>query len=174
MTIRPRKTFDIDMIRVVIDTREQRPLRLAPLQVEEGTLQTGDYSVLGLEDEISLERKSLDDFLACCGRERERFERELMRMLAYPVRGVFIEATMADISMGEWRSKISPKAVKASIHSWRAQGIPIYLCGDHRGVADAVRYQLYYAARARFAKLVRFAGEQGYVLASKIKEEESA
>jgi ERCC4-type nuclease len=59
------------------DTREQTPLDLSPLQVDVAGLSTGDYSVKGLEHLVSVERKSLGDFLGVCGGERERFEREL-------------------------------------------------------------------------------------------------
>ena len=41
----------------VIDTREQLPLDLTPLRTEPGTLPTGDYSVRGLEQVVSVERK---------------------------------------------------------------------------------------------------------------------
>ena len=64
-------------ITAVIDTREQLPYVLDPMPVTTGTLHVGDYSVAGLERVIAVERKALSDFIACCGRERERFQREL-------------------------------------------------------------------------------------------------
>ena len=59
----------------IVDSREQLPLDLSPLQMTVGTLKTGDYSVAGLTAYVALERKSESDFLACVGVERERFER---------------------------------------------------------------------------------------------------
>ena len=56
----------------IIDSREQTPLDLSPLQIVRGTLATGDYSVVGLEHVVAIERKSAEDMLACIGRERER------------------------------------------------------------------------------------------------------
>ena len=70
----------------LVDSREQTPLDLQPLQVEKTTLTTGDYSLKGLQDQVAIERKSRDDLLMCVGRERERFEREAKRLLAYPCR----------------------------------------------------------------------------------------
>ena len=58
----------------IIDSREQNPLDVSPLQAITGTLVTGDYSIQGLESVIAIERKSLDDLLGCCGRERKRFD----------------------------------------------------------------------------------------------------
>jgi hypothetical protein len=63
---------------VVIDSREQAPLVFARLQSVAGTLYSGDYSVLGLEDVLAVERKSLDDLANCClASGRDRFEHEL-------------------------------------------------------------------------------------------------
>jgi ERCC4-type nuclease len=80
-------------ITIVVDTREQRPFDLRPLRTVSGTLAVGDYAPLGLENHAVVERKSLDDLVACCGVERARFERELTRMLGYPTRALVVEAT---------------------------------------------------------------------------------
>ena len=50
-------------VTAICDSREQLPLDLAPLKTVRGTLTTGDYSILGMENIVSLERKSLDDLL---------------------------------------------------------------------------------------------------------------
>ena len=94
-----------EQVTAVIDTREQTPLDLTPLRMTTGTLTTGDYSVLGLELVVAIERKSLSDLLCCVGRERDRFDREVMRLLAYPVRCLVVEATWPEIEQGEWRSQ---------------------------------------------------------------------
>ena len=65
---------------VLIDRREQHAWRFENLPSELGTLDTGDYSVRGLEHLVAVERKTLDDLLGCCGRERDRFKRELARL----------------------------------------------------------------------------------------------
>ncbi len=71
----------------IVDTREQLPLGLTPLQSVEGTLTTGDYSVAGLKHVVAIERKSLPDLLGCIGQQRDRFDREVQRLLAYPHQG---------------------------------------------------------------------------------------
>lgn len=71
-------------MRVIVDSREQAPFpfrgpRYEGVTVEVGTLSVGDYSLAGLADKVAVERKELSDLVACLGRERERFERELAR-----------------------------------------------------------------------------------------------
>jgi len=98
-----------EQVTAVIDTREQIPLDLRPLGMVDGTLTTGDYSVVGLEHHIAIERKNLMDLLGCVGQHRDRFEREVQRLLAYPVRALVVEATWADIEAGQWGPRSRPR-----------------------------------------------------------------
>ncbi len=132
------------------DTREQRPLCLEPLRVEVATLATGDYSVRGLENIVAIERKSLSDLLACIGQERERFDREVIRLLAYPVRALVIESTWAELESGNWRSKITPTQAIGSCIGWIAAGLPIIMAADHARAGRYVAKLLYTAARRRW------------------------
>jgi ERCC4-type nuclease len=66
---------------ICIDTREIEPLTFTRLQSVRGTLYSGDYSILGLEAEFAVERKSLDDLANCClSSNRGRFQNELPRL----------------------------------------------------------------------------------------------
>ena len=113
----------------LIDTREQQPFELPGLLTRKATLATGDYSVLGLESHVALERKSLPDFIGCVGSQRDRFERELSRLLAFPVRAVVCEFDMLDLRRSEWRSKITPKQAIGSLIGWQVRGVPFVLAG---------------------------------------------
>ena len=62
----------------------------------------------------AVERKSEDDLLCCIGTERARFDREVSRLLAFPVRALVVESTWERIEAGEWRSKITPAAAMGS------------------------------------------------------------
>ncbi len=146
-----------EQVTAVIDAREQIPFSLAPLQTIRGTLATGDYSVAGLEDVIALERKSLADLICCVTGERERFQRELIRLLGYPTRAVIIEASWADLERGNWRSKVTPAAVVASITSWIGLGIPFVMAGDRRAADEAAAKILFYSARRRWRECRSFA-----------------
>lgn len=134
----------------IIDTREQRPLDLSPLRSERGTLPTGDYSVRGLENVVAIERKSADDLLACVGRERERFDREVQRLLAYPVRALVIEADWPFFERGDWRGELTPAHVIGSLVGWIATGLPIVMAGDHERAGRFVGRLLFTAARRRW------------------------
>jgi ERCC4-type nuclease len=148
-------------ITAIIDTREQLPLDLAPLQTVRGTLATGDYSIVGLENVVSIERKSLADLLGCVGGERERFDREVMRLVAYPVRALVVEATWMDLEAGRWNSKVTSAAAIGSALGWIAAGLPVVMAGDHDRAGRYVSRLLYIAARRRWREARALAGGIG-------------
>ena len=145
-------------ITVIVDTREKAPWCLEPLRCERGTLVTGDYTIRGLEALVVLERKSLPDFAACCGSGRERFERELDRMRAFPHRALVLEVAWHDIASGGWLGLVTPSAVMSSVASWTAEGIPVIMAGDRAGAADFAKRFLVACARHEHRKLRAFAG----------------
>ena len=133
---------------ITIDTREQLPWKFENLQTKPGTLDTGDYSIRGLEHLVAVERKSLDDLLACVGRERARFRRELQRLRAYRFRLLIIEADAATPWTGDWRSALKPAHVIGSLAAWTCQfGLPTWLAGDADKAAVFAERYLYQAAR---------------------------
>lgn len=150
---RPRTDLRIEDIMCLVDTREKCPLDLTPLRSQRGTLPTADYTIAGLEHEVAVERKSLPDLVMCVGQERDRFEREVQRLLAYPARLLIIEASMTQIEYGGWRGKITPAQVQGSILGWCAQGLPILLVQDHAAAGRAVSRFLFVAARRRWREL---------------------
>jgi DNA excision repair protein ERCC-4 len=139
-----------DDVTAIIDTREQLPLDLSPLRVVKGTLDTADYSVLGLEHFVRVERKSAEDMLACIGRERERFDREIQRLLAYPVRAIVVEAGWRFFESGEYRSNVTPNQAIGSLLGWIAAGVPIVMAYDHARAGRFVSRILFTAARRRW------------------------
>lgn len=151
-----RKTIEPHDLTALIDTREQLPLDLAPLKIDRVGLQTGDYSLLGLENEVAVERKSLDDLISCIGSGRERFERELVRLRSYPVRAVVVEATWAELSAGGWRSRVTPAAAVGSVLAWISEGIPFLFVGSHQEAGRVVARLLYLVGRRRWRELQAF------------------
>ncbi len=140
----------MEAIVAIVDTREQDPLDLAPLATITATLATGDYSVRGLERIVAVERKSLPDLLACVGRERKRFDREVQRLLAYPVRALVVESTWPAIEAGGWRGEVRPQAALGSLLGWMAAGLPVLMAGDHERAGRFVARLLVTAARRRW------------------------
>ena len=135
---------------VVVDPREQLPFDVSPMRSKRDTLSTGDYSVEYLENSIALERKSLPDLVSCIAGERERFERELMRLLAYPCRAVIVEAGWSDLQTGGWRSKVTSASVIGSVLSWIGQGIPFIMAGNRAMAEEYCKRMLFIAARKRW------------------------
>lgn len=140
----------------ICDSREQMPLSLSPMKTVRGTLATGDYSVLGLTHCVAIERKSLADLIMCVGVERERFEKEVQRLLAYETRAIVVEASWSDLEAGGWRSRVSPKAAMGSVLSWLARGVPIIMAGDRERAARIVSHTMFLAARKRWRELQQF------------------
>lgn len=139
-----------ESIVAVVDRRERAPFDLSPLKMVEESLSTGDYSFRGGELICRIERKSIDDLAACCGRERERFEREIERLLAFPCRALVIEGSWHDIERGEWRAKIGPQAVANSLLSWMSRGMPVLLPGDRERAANCTSRIIYLCARRQW------------------------
>lgn len=87
---------------VLVDTREQDPFSFARFKnwiADErvATLQTGDYTVEGLETVVTLERKNLTDLISTLMHNRARFWRECERMQAFKHRAILVEASYSDV-----------------------------------------------------------------------------
>lgn len=142
----------IAALTAIIDTREQLPLDLKwrngqQLQAVRGTLKTGDYSLAGFETAISIERKSLGDLMGCISAHRERFERELDRLLDFRTRAVVVEASWADLEQGDYRAKVHPNAAIGSVLAWVAKGIPFIMAGDRIRASEYVARLLVHGSK---------------------------
>src|SRR6202011_70570 len=110
---------------IVIDTREQQPLVFSRLQSVRGTLTAGDYSIQGLQELFSIERKSVGDLVGCCmGENRGRFTRELHRLQAYRFARVLVVGSRGLIETGRYHSKIAPQSVLGSLAAWESRYLP--------------------------------------------------
>jgi DNA excision repair protein ERCC-4 len=117
---------------IKIDTREQAPYGFeAP--TEPGALDAGDYSLCGLEHLISVERKTIDDLIGCLTGDRERFERELHRGRALDYFALVVEATLADLANGRYRSQMNPKSAVQSLLTFSIRyRLPVWFAGDRK------------------------------------------
>jgi ERCC4-type nuclease len=122
-----------DGFTLVVDTREQTPLFLTSKPwIIYKKLDQGDYSVLGFEDRIAIERKSISDLLSVIGKNRERFEREIARLKDYWWKGLLIEGTEKDIYDIHRFSSVHPNARYHSLASFEIRGLHIYYAEDRR------------------------------------------
>lgn len=130
---------------ILIDSREQRPFTFAKygatLEVE--ALPVGDYSLPGFQDRAAIERKELNDLVGCLmGENRERFERELHRGRHYDLFAVVVEASLADVSRGRYRSEMKAHAALQSIIAFQVRyRVPFVWAGNREG-AEYLTYSL--------------------------------
>ena len=118
---------------VLVDTREQDTARLRvrlkdmKCEYERCKLDFGDYSAkIPINDEwytlnIAVERKmDLDELAQCYCNGRKRFEREFERAQNAGAKIYLLieNATWEDAYTGNYRSKMSPQALIASILAW--------------------------------------------------------
>ena len=101
----------------------------APCEVK--CLKTGDYSLVGYEDEIAVERKTLGDLIGCLSSSRDRFVKELERAQQLQYFAVIIEATWGEIVSGQYRSKLHVNSANGSICAWEIRyKVPFFCCGN--------------------------------------------
>ena len=126
--------------RIVIDKREKQPYPFEGAAVI--FLKTGDYSIAGYEDRVCVERKRVAEMFACAGRNRARFERELVRMSKMDYAAIVIEGDMRNLLERDDYSKVSPKAVINSVISWSVQhNVNVWLAGN-RTLGRAATYRI--------------------------------
>jgi len=134
---------------IKVDTREQDPLPFTRLKTRSGTLITGDYSIIGLENLFAVERKSISDLVGCCvGQNRERFERELHRLRGFRFKKLLVVGREDDIHLGRYRSSISPKAVLATLSAFEIRyDVPVVFASTASLAAQRVEEWGFYFSR---------------------------
>lgn len=114
---------------IVIDTREQRPYQFAGAVVK--TLKSGDYSLLGFEDYVAVERKSTVDAYGCLGRRRARFRRELERLGRMDYSAVVIEDSLRGFLRPPAFSRVNPRMAIGLLVEWAVRyRVPVFFAGD--------------------------------------------
>jgi ERCC4-type nuclease len=120
---------------IVIDSREQEPYSFDPrlAATVRRALQAGDYSIAGLEDQVAVERKSLDDFVSTVIHRRRRFREELRKLSHYRAACVVVEAELLDLLGKRYRGEARPEAVVGSTLSILLDyGVPVMFCGNRQ------------------------------------------
>jgi ERCC4-type nuclease len=91
---------------IVVDTREQNPLQFTASANVTGivtkTLPVGDYSLLGYEHNIAVERKSATDLFGTLGKGHKRFEQELRKSLQYDCFIILVECPFRKIQQKDF------------------------------------------------------------------------
>ena len=137
------------MPRIVIDTREKDEYSFAVASIRR-KLDAGDYSIEGLESQIAVERKSLDDFVSTVIHARRRFREELRKLAGFRAACVVVEASVADVLLQHYRGEAHPNAVVGSALSIILDfRVPVFFCGNRQAACQFVQAYLL-AAHARW------------------------
>jgi ERCC4-type nuclease len=145
---------------VIIDTREQANEHITGYFAKSKVahvsrkLDTGDYSAmigdLTLEHDVVIERKAnIDEIAGNFTIDRNRFENEFLRAKAEGLKVYLIieNCSWADIFLHNYRSKLAPKSLIASLLAWQVRyNITIIFCKPNE-TGQIIHGILYYAAR---------------------------
>ena len=123
---------------IIIDTREQDGYEFDGIITVKSKLEAGDYSVSGLEDRVSIERKNIDDFVGTVIYQKERFHRELCALAQLDYSAIVVEASLTDILEHRYKSAVKPLSViGAAVAIMVEYRVPIIFC-DNRQIAAHV------------------------------------
>lgn len=133
-----------------IDTREQSPLFLPTppkgLVVVRDTVQHGDYTILGFEDKVGIERKQVSDFFTYVGKERDRTIRKLTQIKELDFAALVVEADEEEVlSPYQLYSTMHPEQIRGFLRSLRVRyGVHVYFNSNRsaleRWVLDHLAY----------------------------------
>jgi ERCC4-type nuclease len=155
----------LKQLTIVVDTREKVNEHILKyfddkkIPYIKRSLQTGDYSAMigdmTLEHEIVIERKaSLDELAGNLTADRQRFEDEMIRAKAEGLKVYLLieSASLSDIFLHNYISKLEPKSLLASLLSWQVRyNITITFCKPSES-GQIIYGILYYAAREALKK----------------------
>lgn len=125
---------------IVIDSNEQNPLKFGKIPTVTKKLDSGDYSILGMEYSVCIERKSQSDFYgSIVGDGRERLYLLFERTRHVGFKAFVIECEEAEILTPELtRSGVKPSSVYATISSWEVKHGYHFYYGNRRACAVKV------------------------------------
>ena len=117
---------------IYADTREQLiPPFPDGVKIVRQCMGEGDYSTPLLLDTARIERKAPGDFASTITWERDRFERELARLLPFRWKCIVVESDFDQVFVG---SRIHPHAVLGAIASLLARwDVPVLFAGSPEG-----------------------------------------
>lgn len=127
---------------LLIDSREQLPYSFSRFsdqfsEIRKHRLLCGDYSILGWETKIAMERKSLSDLVSTIIHNRDRFKAELYKLAQYEHAAIVIEASLAQVSSPYSFSEANPKSVVGSLQAFSLLYNVHVVFADNRVLAEA-------------------------------------
>jgi hypothetical protein len=128
---------------VIVDTREQNPFSFARFRgwfagVEKRPLKVGDYSMTGLEEICTVERKDLSDLVHSLSVERRAFVDRLRQMSRYPQRLLVITAALSQVKSHYEHSRANPNQITQSLIAALA-GLQVpFLCVETHELGEEI------------------------------------
>lgn len=125
-------------IPILIDNQEKKPWAFPSDQfvVSTANLFTGDYTIAGFEERVTIERKSGNDFVSSVIHDWLRFKKQLIRMAGFDDAIIAVECTIDDIKNcryddderdeGKHRSQANPESIIGKAHAITIDfGVPV-------------------------------------------------
>jgi ERCC4-type nuclease len=118
--------------KIIIDSREQEGYSFSCPSIKK-KLDAGDYSIEGFESRVSVERKSMEDFVNTVIHGRKRFYKELCSLQNYEHACVVVEGSLRDLLTANYQSGAHPNSLLASAVAICINfDIPVFFCGDRQ------------------------------------------
>ncbi len=132
---------------IVIDTREQTPYTFSmfdggSVEIVRKKLDAGDYSLVGHEHEIAIERKTHADAYGCLGKGRKRFHREIDRLVDYKYAAIIIECSLQTFLDPPPNSMLNPSAAINTLISWDIRFGVRVIFASSRGLAETYVFRM--------------------------------
>lgn len=110
-------------------------------------LKTADYSIDGYEDKVAIERKTLSDLYGTLGGGRDRFEREMCRLVEFQYGAIVVEADLSDVMKPtrkdpDFKSQLSPRSVFGTYVSWSIKYDISWIFAGNRRNAEYTTFHL--------------------------------
>jgi|TARA_Y100000296_G_C5178416_1_gene261581 ERCC4-type nuclease len=135
-------------MKIVIDTRENLPLDFRKSKnmqgVEYRALKTGDYSIVGYEEEIAIERKGISDLFGSLGKGHKKFKKEMERALGFKYFAILVEGSFTVIQNKEFEgahyTKMRGDVVIKILYTLKFKyGIDVIFCNGRIEASKIIR-----------------------------------
>ena len=128
---------------VIVDTREQNPFSFSRFRgwfagVKRKALRVGDYSVVGLEEVCTVERKDLADLIHSFTTDRAVFVKRLRQMSRYPHRLLVVTASLSEVKSPYGGTSISPNRITQSLIAALAGASVPFLCVETHELGEEI------------------------------------
>ena len=128
---------------VIVDTREQNPFSFARFRgwfqgVRRKALKVGDYSVEGLEDVCTVERKDLVDLIHSFTTDRAVFVKRLRAMSRFPHRLLVVTAPLSVVKSRYGAFSTDPNRITQSLIAALAGAQVPFLCVDTHELGEEI------------------------------------